>query len=221
MSTLHKRLVVFNPALMAQPSIELMVGQHLYLRLEIEPAPAISEPRHHRYLVYLPPEPSVACAVEACAIKALPDSTQPSLSPPGPVHAKPQQIARFGVRSTLHQPMADAKNVTPTSQTQQARSHSETWWFNADARTLFTAETTITLTTIETLMLAQLVISECRVLSRDDLIQRIEKDPQCYSGLEMCLSRLQKKFKSAAHGERLVRSVRNRGYCLTQRIHLA
>ena len=221
MSTLHNRLVVFNPALMAQSSIELMVGQHLYLRLEIEPAPPISEPRHPRYLVHLPPEQSIACAVAACAGQALPGTTQPSLSPPGPVHAKPQQITRFGVCSTLYKPTADAKNVTPISQTHQVKSHSETWWFNADARTLFTAETTITLTTIETLMLVQLVISECRVLSRDDLIQRIEKDPQRYSGLEMCLSRLQKKFKRAAHGERLVRSVRNRGYCLTQRIQLA
>lgn len=222
MSTLHTRLVVFNPDSMVQPSIELMVGQHLYLTLEIEPAPPISgEPRHLRCLAHLPSEKSVACAVEASPAKALPSSIQPSLPPPDPVRAKPQQLARFGVCSTLYKPMADAKNVPPIAQTHQVKSHSQTWWFNADARTLFTAETTITLTTIEALMLVQLVISECRVLSRDDLIQRIEKDPQRYSGLEMCLSRLQKKFKSAAHGERLVRSVRNRGYCLTQRIKLA
>lgn len=109
----------------------------------------------------------------------------------------------------------------PSSPVKQANSHSQTWWFNTDERTLVKAETTIALTTIESLMLVQLVISECRVLSRDDLIQRIERDPQRYSGLEMCLSRLQKKFKSAAQGERLVRSVRNRGYCLAQRIKIA
>jgi len=36
--------------------------------------------------------------------------------------------------------------------------------------------------------------------------------------LEMCLSRLQEKFKRVNDGERLFRAVRNRGYCLTQKI---
>lgn len=129
---------------------------------------------------------------------------------PGEKNHRPHHLAR----------LAPATPETPSLNT-RTLSHPETWWFNTDERTLVKAETTIALTTIESLMLVQLVISECRVLSRDDLIQRIEKDPQRYSGLEMCLSRLQKKFKSAAQGERLVRSVRNRGYCLAQRIKLA
>nr|WP_269137472.1 helix-turn-helix domain-containing protein [Pseudomonas sp. PGPR40] len=77
------------------------------------------------------------------------------------------------------------------------------------------------MTGTESLMLTQLILSDRRVVSKNDLIQRIDKDPENYSGLEMCLSRLQKKFKTAAKGERLIRSVRNRGYCLAQRIRVA
>ncbi|NMY13774.1 hypothetical protein HBO38_36320 [Pseudomonas veronii] len=50
------------------------------------------------------------------------------------------------------------------------------------------------------------------------LIRNIGREPELYRGLEMCLSRLQEKFKRVNDGERLFRSVRNRGYCLTQRI---
>lgn len=205
MNTLHNRLLIFSSELVAPPSIELLLGQRLYLTLEIEPA----KPGASSFAAKMA-SPSPAPAPAARALPA-PDS----------LGHKRQRIAQLGVFALTQQPGVEVQNRRPDSQVKQPNTHSETWWFNTDERTLVKAETTIALTTIESLMLVQLVISECRVLSRDDLIQRIEKDPQRYSGLEMCLSRLQKKFKSAAHGERLVRSVRNRGYCLTQRIKMA
>jgi len=59
-----------------------------------------------------------------------------------------------------------------------------------------------------------------RVCGKQELIAGINKDAQAYSGLEMCLSRLQNKFRKTFE-ERLFRSVRNRGYCLVQDVKIA
>lgn len=61
--------------------------------------------------------------------------------------------------------------------------------------------------------------SDERICAKQELIIGIKKDAYSYSGLEMCLSRLQSKFKGA-FGERLFRSVRNRGYCLVQDVQI-
>ncbi|VVO71609.1 hypothetical protein PS862_01366 [Pseudomonas fluorescens] len=87
--------------------------------------------------------------------------------------------------------------------------------FRLNHRELFNANICISLTTIESLLLKQLVLSDRRVCSKAELIMAIRRDPATYTGLEMCLSRLQDKFTNA-YGERLFRSVRNRGYCLVQ-----
>ena len=92
---------------------------------------------------------------------------------------------------------------------------SETKSFRLNKRELFSANLIISLTTIESLLLKQLVLSHHRVCSKQELILAINRDPSSYTGLEMCLSRLQDKFNNA-YGERLFRSVRNRGYCLVQ-----
>ncbi|KQB52593.1 hypothetical protein AQS70_13875 [Pseudomonas endophytica] len=65
------------------------------------------------------------------------------------------------------------------------------------------------------MLINTLAHSSVRICSKQELIAGINKDPQSYSGLEMSLSRLQKKFRDAFK-ERLFRSVRNRGYCLVQ-----
>lgn len=87
--------------------------------------------------------------------------------------------------------------------------------FRLNHRELFNATLHISLTTIESLLLNQLVLSRRRVCSKKELILAINRDPSKYTGLEMCLSRLQDKFQNA-YGERLFRSVRNQGYCLVQ-----
>jgi len=103
-------------------------------------------------------------------------------------------------------------------QTQHIHPVPETWWF--DGRTLSSLERQISLTGIESLLIKQMLFNEQRVSSKAELIQAINRDPESYRGLEMCMSRLQDKFSVSANGERLIRSVRNRGYCLVQKVQV-
>ena len=91
----------------------------------------------------------------------------------------------------------------------------EHWVFDFTARELRTTHICIHLTSTESLLIKTLMHSHSRICSKQQLILGIDKDIHRYSGLEMCLSRLQLKFKDA-FGERLFRSVRNCGYCLVQ-----
>ncbi|MFJ2320275.1 helix-turn-helix domain-containing protein [Pseudomonas sp. NPDC087817] len=94
----------------------------------------------------------------------------------------------------------------------------ETWHLDNDQGALVKEDVQISLTGLETALVRKMLHHEERVVSRDDLILSIGREPEQYRGLEMCLSRLQDKFKSASNGERLFRAVRNRGYCLIQDI---
>lgn len=94
----------------------------------------------------------------------------------------------------------------------------ETWHLDNDQGALVKEGVEISLTGLETALVRKMLHHEERVVSRDDLILSIGREPEQYRGLEMCLSRLQDKFKSASNGERLFRAVRNRGYCLIQDI---
>jgi hypothetical protein len=94
----------------------------------------------------------------------------------------------------------------------------ETWWFDKDRRVLVKDNVKIILTGIESSLIRALLRTDERVVSKADLIRSIGREPDEYRGLEMCLSRFQDKFKSATQGQRLFRAVRNRGYCLTQKI---
>ena len=91
----------------------------------------------------------------------------------------------------------------------------DTWLFGFAAQQLCNNSACIQLTAIESLLIKTLSQRDERICSKQELIIGINKDAYSYSGLEMCLSRLQNKFK-AVFGERLFRSVRNRGYCLVQ-----
>ena len=92
------------------------------------------------------------------------------------------------------------------------------WVFTQHDRMLVKGGLRISLTTIESALIKKMLHHEERVVSKEELIRNIGREPELYRGLEMCLSRLQEKFKRINDGERLFRSVRNRGYCLTQRI---
>ena len=96
----------------------------------------------------------------------------------------------------------------------------DTWLFCSTTHRLCNNNTCIQLTTIESLLIKTLAQRDERVCSKQELIIGIHKDASSYSGLEMCLSRLQSKFKGV-FGERLFRSVRNRGYCLVQDVQMA
>lgn len=93
-----------------------------------------------------------------------------------------------------------------------------TWHLDDVHNALIKEGIEISLTGLETALVKKMLHHEERVVSREDLILSIGREPEQYRGLEMCLSRLQDKFKSASHGERLFRAVRNRGYCLIQEV---
>ena len=95
----------------------------------------------------------------------------------------------------------------------------EIWLFCSASQNLCNISTCIQLTAIEALLVKTLSRSDARICSKQELIISINKDIYSYSGLEMCLSRLQSKFR-AVFGERLFRSVRNRGYCLVQDVRI-
>mgnify|MGYP003605949391 CR=1 FL=1 len=94
------------------------------------------------------------------------------------------------------------------------------WLFCFTAQYLCNNTACIQLTAIESLLIKTLTQTDERICSKQELIIGINKDAYNYSGLEMSLSRLQNKFKSM-FGERLFRSVRNRGYCLVQDVKVA
>ena len=114
--------------------------------------------------------------------------------------------------------------ITPTSPATTPTAHysssPDTWLFCFEAQHLCNNTACIQLTTIESLLIKTLSQRDERICSKQELIIGINKDTRSYSGLEMCLSRLQNKFK-AVFGERLFRSVRNRGYCLVQDVQVA
>lgn len=117
----------------------------------------------------------------------------------------------------LENAAAIAAFIPETSRQNNPCTTPEAWSFSLNKRQLFSAKAQIPLTTIESLILKQLVLGDRRVCSKEELILGINRDPSHYSGLEMCLSRLQDKFINV-YGERLFRSVRNRGYCLVQEV---
>lgn len=96
--------------------------------------------------------------------------------------------------------------------------YSEAWQLDDDQSVLIKENVEINLTGLEAALVKKMLHHEDRVVSRDDLILSIGREPEQYRGLEMCLSRLQDKFKNASKGERLFRAVRNRGYCLIQEV---
>lgn len=115
-------------------------------------------------------------------------------------------------------------NTTPTSPVPEHTVHysnsPETWLFCFVTQHLCNNTACIQLTAIESMLIKTLSHRDERICSKQELIIGINKDTYSYSGLEMCLSRLQNKFK-AVFGERLFRSVRNRGYCLVQDVQVA
>jgi two-component system, OmpR family, response regulator len=97
---------------------------------------------------------------------------------------------------------------------------SDAWALDYERRVLLGRREQIALTASEALILKDFVASEQRVLNKADILACLNKDSGNYTGLVMCISRLQGKFKKVSGGAGLFRSVRNRGYCLVQKIEL-
>ncbi|WP_095053569.1 winged helix-turn-helix domain-containing protein [Pseudomonas sp. Irchel s3b2] len=221
MSTPNNSFLIFTRDQLARQAIESLLAQRLYKSFEIESGKLSSERiRKSRFTHILLDQADISLSDVSFIRKNQKDAEIILITP----NAEPSELhhfSHFGVDGFLKKPVADDEFITAVSRVKESQGNPDIWWFNADDRTLVKEDITIPLTGTESLMLTQLVLSDRRVVSKNDLIQRIDKDPENYSGLEMCLSRLQKKFKTAANGERLIRSVRNRGYCLAQRIRIA
>jgi DNA-binding response OmpR family regulator len=124
--------------------------------------------------------------------------------------------AQSGARPVVLPNQAE-RGETPR-ETEDNDVYSEAWQLDDDQSVLVKENVEIALTGLEAALVKKMLHHEDRVVSRDDLILSIGREPEQYRGLEMCLSRLQDKFKSASKGERLFRAVRNRGYCLIQEV---
>lgn len=89
-------------------------------------------------------------------------------------------------------------------------------------RTLFNAHSNISiqLTRIESEILELFSIKSGYPVSNETTTRHIGKDPDKYRGICMCFCRLQKKFRIYTSGEKLFRSVRNKGYYLVQIVEI-
>ena len=101
-----------------------------------------------------------------------------------------------------------------------SRNYSDIWTLDDKRRTLSRVRDRITLTTTETLILKSFITTQQRILSKDEITFKINKDPESYTGLPVYISRLQNKYKTKNFDAGLFRSARNRGYCLVQEIRL-
>lgn len=124
--------------------------------------------------------------------------------------------AQSGARTSVTPDPAESSDIPRKNE--DGNPYSDAWQLDNDQSVLIKENVEINLTGLEAALVKKMLHHEDRVVSRDDLILSIGREPEQYRGLEMCLSRLQDKFKSASKGERLFRAVRNRGYCLIQEV---
>jgi DNA-binding winged helix-turn-helix (wHTH) protein len=125
------------------------------------------------------------------------------------------QAAQFG---TLADESSDHTRDSIPKSAKLHYPYTEAWRLSNGNGALVKDDVEVVLTGLEATLVEKMLHHDDRVVSKDDLIRSIGREPEHYRGLEMCLSRLQEKFKSASNGERLFRAVRNRGYCLIQKI---
>jgi DNA-binding winged helix-turn-helix (wHTH) protein len=115
-------------------------------------------------------------------------------------------------------PTGDTRDTSVSMNVKAQYPCSDAWQLSHGNGALIKDDVEIVLTGLEATLVKKMLHHDDRVVSKDDLIRSIGREPEHYRGLEMCLSRLQEKFKNASNGERLFRAVRNRGYCLIQKI---
>lgn len=133
-------------------------------------------------------------------------------------HDTQRILSTFNTDWQAAQSSTQRNNIPSITDETQDDNRDETWRLSNGCGALIKDDIEIVLTGLEATLLKKMLHHDDRVVSKDDLIRSIGREPEHYRGLEMCLSRLQEKFKNASNGERLFRAVRNRGYCLIQKI---
>ncbi|KAA6170419.1 MULTISPECIES: helix-turn-helix domain-containing protein [Pseudomonas] len=194
------------------PNVELTYRDHTYtlrdntVRATLTSA-VIDTPLHHNH--YFTPPTSHYIVIDKLNFSTTPSTPclQAAAQPSSDSHLK-SQLTNTKTHRNLQENNSDFTALhTP-----------DFWLLTQQDRILVKGGLRISLTTIESALIKKMLHHEERVVSKEELIRNIGREPELYRGLEMCLSRLQEKFKRVNDGERLFRSVRNRGYCLTQKI---
>jgi len=112
----------------------------------------------------------------------------------------------------------EALMIGQADNTATHHTNSQSWLYSRQYRSLSKNNVTITLTHTESEIIGLFASSPERIISNECIAAGIKKDADSYMGLRMCMSRLRKKFAALSEGEKLLVAVRNRGYCLTQKI---
>lgn len=113
-------------------------------------------------------------------------------------------------------------NIDPHTSISTSKNQMATWKLKKNSLTLITYPAIeIPITHTEYKVLEILMSAPMEPMSNIMIIRHLGKNPDSYTGMHMCLCRLQKKFSLFYIGEKLFRSVRNRGYRLVQKIFMA
>jgi len=220
MDRLKKHLLIFTRDTIAQQAIKSLLLQSMSFSFEIESAKLSNEQLEKNQFTHILLDQADISLSDVWFIRKNQKNAEIILITPNPEHSETHHFSHFGVNGFLKKPVADEDFISALDRATTLCESPETWWFSEEERSLAKEGARIHLTNIESLILQQLLFSDRRVLSKSNMIQGINRDPDNYNGFEMCLSRLQRKFSTATHGERLIRSVRNRGYCLAQQIRV-
>ncbi|WP_390897259.1 MULTISPECIES: winged helix-turn-helix domain-containing protein [Pseudomonas] len=94
----------------------------------------------------------------------------------------------------------------------------EIWTLVKKSKLLTNGEFRVNLSKIELKLIEAIAQEPERKAKTDFLIRQINKQPNTYKGLPMCISRLRNKFKTSTNDERLFVSIRNYGYYTTKLI---
>lgn len=113
------------------------------------------------------------------------------------------------------------RSVAPAGCNDASLPDEDYWTFDRRQCSLVNNDVTVILTRTECVIFNLLASSAERVVSKEEILLGMKKNLDQYYGMEMCLSRLQAKFRGYADGVPLFRSVRNRGYCLVQKVRIS
>ena len=181
MNTPNNSFLIFTRDQLARQAIESLLAQRLYLSFEIESGKLSSERiRKSRFTHILLDQADISLS-DVSFIRKNQKDAEIILITPNSEPSELHHFSHFGVDGFLKKPVADEEFISAVSRVKESQGNPDIWWFNADDRTLVKEDITIPLTGTESLMLTQLVLSDRRVLSKNDLILRIDKDPEQYS----------------------------------------
>lgn len=126
------------------------------------------------------------------------------------------RMSRFDLAVRLPEEAAILERVI--SQIMMSRVNSALYMLNEEAHSLSSRGRQMKLSRLEYLLLHEMATSGQPLYSVAQIKEFLVGSQEGYQGVAVLISRLQRKARRAFDGESLLRSVRNHGYCLVQRI---